>query len=158
MVGREVGLFPKADARIGDVALEARGLSGHSGVQDVSLSVRSGEIVGLAGLIGAGRTETVRLICGADRKTSGAVLIDGQEVRINTPADAVRQGIGWVPEDRKLQGLILGMDVKQNTTLSILERISAALGAIDARQERAIADHYVKLLSIATPSIAKVVS
>jgi ABC-type sugar transport system ATPase subunit len=158
MVGRAVGLFPKADARITDVALEARGLSGRNGVQDVSLSVRRGEIVGLAGLIGAGRTETVRLICGADRKTGGAVLVDGQEVRINTPADAVRQGIGWVPEDRKQQGLILGMDVKQNTTLSILERISTALGAIDARQERAIAAQYVKLLSIATPSVAKVVS
>jgi ABC-type sugar transport system ATPase subunit len=158
MVGRAVGLFPKTHAAIGDVALEVRGLSGRTGVKDVSLSVRRGEIVGLAGLIGAGRTETVRLICGADPRTGGAVLVDGREVRIRTPADAVRQGIGWVPEDRKQQGLVLGMDVKQNTTLTILERISLALGAIDSGQERTIAMQYVRALSIATPCIAKTVS
>ncbi len=127
MVGRAVGLFPKEDAPIGDVALEVRGLSGRSGVQDVSFEVRRGEIVGLAGLVGAGRTETVRLICGADPKSAGTVLIDGGEVRIHTPADAVRHGIGWVPEDRKQHGLILGMDVKQNTTLAVIRRISSAL-------------------------------
>jgi ABC-type sugar transport system ATPase subunit len=157
MVGRDVGLFPKVAAPIADVALEVRSLSGRSGVENVSFSVRKGEIVGLAGLIGAGRTETVRLICGADPRTSGTVLIDGAEVRLNTPADAVRHGIGWVPEDRKQQGLILGMDVKQNITLAVIERISSALGAIDAKQERAIADRYVKMLAIATPSIAKIV-
>jgi ribose transport system ATP-binding protein len=157
MVGRAVELFPKASAKIGDIALEVRRLSGHNGVQDVSFSVRKGEIVGLAGLIGAGRTETVRLICGADPKTDGTVLIDGQPVQIATPADAVRRGIGWVPEDRKQQGLVLGMDVKQNTTLAVLKRISTVLGAIDTTQERAIATQYVQRLSIATPSIAKVV-
>jgi ribose transport system ATP-binding protein len=158
MVGRTVGMFPKVDAEIKDVVLEARNLSGPNGVRDVSLSVRRGEIVGLAGLIGAGRTETVRLICGADHKTAGAISIDGQAVTIRTPADAVRHGIGWVPEDRKQHGLILGMDVKQNTTLAVLERISSALGAIDANQERTIAEQYVEMLAIATPSITKVVS
>jgi ribose transport system ATP-binding protein len=158
MVGRVVGLFPKQDAPIGEVALEVRGLAGRNGVRDVSLSVRKGEIVGLAGLVGAGRTETARLICGADPKSDGTVLIDGQVVRINTPADAVRHGIGWVPEDRKQHGLILGMDVKQNTTLVVIERISNTLGAIDAREERAITERYVEMLEIATPSIAKVVS
>jgi ribose transport system ATP-binding protein len=158
MVGRAVGLFPKVEAEIGDVALEVRQLSGRNGVQDVSFNVRRGEIVGLAGLIGAGRTETVRLICGADPRTGGTVLVDGQVAPIHTPADAVRRGIGWVPEDRKRQGLILGMDVKQNTTLAVLERLSRAFGAIDAQQERQIATKYVQVLSIATPSIAKVVS
>jgi ABC-type sugar transport system ATPase subunit len=158
MVGRAVGLFPKQPATVGDVALEVRNLSGRNGVHDVSFSVRKGEIVGLAGLIGAGRTETARLICGADPRTSGTVSIEGQALRINSPADAVRHGIGWVPEDRKQQGLILGMDVKQNTTLAVIERISRALGAIDARQERAITNRYVEMLAIATPSIAKVVS
>jgi ribose transport system ATP-binding protein len=157
MVGRAVGLFPKTSAEIGDVALEVSRLSGRNGVQDVSLTVRRGEIVGLAGLIGAGRTETVRLICGADPKTNGTVQIDGRPVRIRTPADAVRHGIGWVPEDRKQQGLVLGMDVKQNITLAVLKRISTVLGAIDTRQERAIAAQYVQRLAIATPSIAKVV-
>jgi ABC-type sugar transport system ATPase subunit len=158
MVGRAVGLFPKQPATVGDVALEVCNLSGRNGVRDVSFSVRKGEIVGLAGLIGAGRTETARLICGADPRTSGTVSIEGQALRINSPADAVRHGIGWVPEDRKQQGLILGMDVKQNTTLAVIERISRALGAIDARQERAITNRYVEMLAIATPSIAKVVS
>jgi ABC-type sugar transport system ATPase subunit len=158
MVGRTVGMFPKVDAEITDVVLETRNLSGANGVQDVSLSVRRGEIVGLAGLIGAGRTETVRLICGADRKSAGATLIDGRAVTIRTPADAVRHGIGWVPEDRKRQGLIPGMDVKQNTTMAVLERISRALGAIDTKQERAITERFVEMLAIATPSIAKVVS
>lgn len=158
MVGRLVGLFPKAETKTGNVVLEVRRLSGHNGVHDVSLSVRSGEIVGLAGLIGAGRTETARLICGADPKTGGTVLVDGKVVSIHTPADAVRLGIGWVPEDRKQQGLILGMDIKQNATLTVLERISTLFGAIDAKQERAIATQYVKRLSIATSSITKIVS
>jgi ABC-type sugar transport system ATPase subunit len=157
MVGREVGLFPKTDVAIGETALEVRGLSGRTGVRDVSFHVRKGEIVGLAGLIGAGRTETVRLICGADPKSAGSILIEGQPVRITTPADAVRYGIGWVPEDRKQQGLVLGMDVKQNTTMAVLRRISTTLGAIDTRQERAITAQYVKRLAIATSSISKVV-
>jgi ABC-type sugar transport system ATPase subunit len=158
MVGRTVGMFPKVDAEIKDVVLEVRNLSGANGVRDVSLSVRRGEIVGLAGLIGAGRTETVQLICGADPKSAGTIHIDGHAVTIRTPADAVRHGIGWVPEDRKRHGLILGMDVKQNTSLAVLERISNALGAIDANEERTIAERYVEMLAIATPDITKVVS
>jgi ABC-type sugar transport system ATPase subunit len=158
MVGRVVNLFPKQPAAIGDVALEVRNLAGRNGVQDVSFSVRKGEIVGLAGLVGAGRTEAVRLLCGADPKTNGTVLVDGAPVRIDTPADAVRHGIGWVPEDRKQQGLILGMDVKQNTSLAVLKRISRMFGVIDSKQERAIANRYVKMLAIATPDISKAVS
>ena len=128
MVGRDVGLFPKEKAEIGEPVLEVRHLTGQNGVKNISLTVRKGEIVGLAGLIGAGRTELVRLICGVDSLTNGEVLIDGQQVRIKSPADAVRYGIGWVPEDRKLHGLILGMDVQENTTLAILHRISNLLG------------------------------
>jgi ABC-type sugar transport system ATPase subunit len=122
------------------------------------LTVRRGEILGLAGLVGAGRTETVRLICGADSKTSGTVLIDGKAVKINKPSEAVQQGIGWVPEDRKQQGLILGMDVKQNITLAVINRISNLIGTINAKQERSITEQFVAALSIATSSIAKVVS
>src|SRR5687767_12332351 len=95
MVGREVGLFPKLDASIGEPVLEVRNLSGPSGVRNVSFKVHKGEIVGLAGLVGAGRTELARLICGADRRSDGNILIDGKEVRINSPADAVAHGIGW---------------------------------------------------------------
>jgi ABC-type sugar transport system ATPase subunit len=157
MVGREVGLFPKTEAPIGEPVLEVRNLSGANGVRNVSLTVRKGEIVGLAGLIGAGRTELARLICGADRKSEGTVLIDGKEARINSPADAVAQGIGWVPEDRKLQGLVLGMDVKQNTTLAILRRISNLFGAVRLKSETEIASHYRDTLFIATSDLSKTV-
>jgi ABC-type sugar transport system ATPase subunit len=157
MVGREVGLFPKLDAPIGEPVLELHNVSGPSGVRDVSFSVRKGEIVGLAGLIGAGRTELIRLICGADRRMDGSILIDGKEVHINSPADAVAHGIGWVPEDRKQHGLVLSMDVKQNTTLAILRRISNRFGAVRSRSEREIAAHYREALSIATSGLSKTV-
>jgi ABC-type sugar transport system ATPase subunit len=157
MVGREVGLFPKLDVPIGEPILEVRNLSGPSGVRNVSLKVHKGEIVGLAGLVGAGRTELVRLICGADRRSEGTILIDGKEVRITSPADAVAHGIGWVPEDRKQHGLVLGMDVKQNTTLAILRRISNRFGAVRLRSERQIAAHYRETLSIATSDLSKTV-
>ena len=157
MVGREVGLFPKLEASIGEPILEVRDLSGPSGVRNVNFKVHKGEIVGLAGLIGAGRTELARLICGADRLTEGKILIDGEEVHINSPADAVAHGIGWVPEDRKQHGLVLGMDVKQNTTLAILRRISNRFGAIRLRREREISAHYREALSIATSDLSKTV-
>jgi ribose transport system ATP-binding protein len=157
MVGREVGLFPKTDAPIGEPVLQLRNLSGPKGVRNVSFTVHKGEIVGLAGLIGAGRTELVRLICGADRRSEGAILIDGKEVHINSPADAVAHGIGWVPEDRKQHGLVLGMDVKQNTTLAVLRRISNRFGAVSLRSEREITAHYRDTLSIATSGLSKTV-
>jgi ribose transport system ATP-binding protein len=155
MVGREVGLFPKQEARIGEPMLEVRNLSGRNGVRNVSFTVRAGEIVGLAGLIGAGRTEVARLICGADPLTEGQVFIKGVLVRITNPGDAVKHGIGWIPEDRKHEGLVLEMDVKQNTTLAILKRISNAFGAVRANSERDIAEQYVHALSIATPSLSQ---
>jgi ribose transport system ATP-binding protein len=157
MVGREVGLFPKAEAQIGDPVLEVRNLTGPNGVRDVSLTVRKGEIVGLAGLVGAGRTELARLICGADRRSAGTILIDGKEVQISNPADSVRHGIGWVPEDRKQHGLVLDMDIKQNTTLTILRRISNRFGAVRSKKEREITENYRDSLSIATSDISKVV-
>ena len=158
MVGREVGLFPKEEAAIGAPVLEVRDLSGENGVRNVSVTVHKGEIVGLAGLIGAGRTEVVRLICGADRRRSGVILIDGQEVKILSPADAVLHGIGWVPEDRKQHGLILNMDVKQNTTLPILSRISNRLGKVGVKKEKQITQGYVEALSIATPNLSQTVN
>lgn len=156
MVGREVGLFPKEEAKIGEPALEVRNLSG-DGIKDVSFTVHKGEIVGLAGLIGAGRTDLARLICGVDRPTGGEILVDGKKVKIGSPADAVRYGIGWVPEDRKQHGLVLGMNVKQNTTMAILRRISNPLGAVRTKKETEISIRYVQALSIATPSLAQTV-
>jgi ribose transport system ATP-binding protein len=158
MVGRKVGLFPKEETEIAEPVLEVRNLSGDNGVADVSFTVRKGEIVGLAGLVGAGRTEVARLICGIDRVTDGSILIDEKPARINSPADAVRYGIGWIPEDRKQHGLLLRMSVAQNTTMAILKRICNVLGIISAREERDVALQYVKALSIATPGIHQVVN
>jgi ribose transport system ATP-binding protein len=157
MVGREVGLFPKEEAERGEAVLEARGISGENGVRNVSLTVHRGEIVGLAGLVGAGRTEVARLICGADRLTDGEILIGGKKVKIHSPGDAVRHGMGWVPEDRKHHGLVLGMDVKQNISMAILKRISNPLGAISLKKERDVSAQYVKALSVATPSLSQTV-
>ncbi len=157
MVGRDVGLYPKEKAEIGAPVLELRDLCGENGVEHINLTVRQGEIVGLAGLIGAGRTEVARLICGVDKVTQGELLMHGQPVHIKSPMDAVRQGIGWVPEDRKLHGLVLGMDVQENTTMAVLPRISNVLGAVKNKEAKRITNEYVAALSIATPSISQTV-
>lgn len=157
MVGRDVGLFPKEAAPLGQPVLEVRGLSGQNGVRNISLTVHRGEIVGLAGLVGAGRTELARLICGVDSLSSGEVLIEGRPVQIKSPADAVKYGIGWVPEDRKLHGLVLGMDVQENTTMAVLQRISNLFGAVRQTEARRISNHYIEALSIATPGLNQTV-
>ena len=157
MVGREVGLFPKEKAIIGAPVLELKDVSGSNGTRHVSFTVRQGEIVGLAGLVGAGRTELARVICGVDRMTGGEILIEGKKVKIANPSDAVHDGIGWIPEDRKQHGLVLGMDVKQNTTLPIIKRISGLLGLMDFGKEREITADYIQKLSIATPSMSQTV-
>lgn len=157
MVGRKVGLFPKEEAEISTPVLEVRNLSGKNGVRNVSFTVRRGEIVGLAGLIGAGRTEVVRLICGIDPMTSGEILIDGKAVKIHSPVTAVEHGIGWVPEDRKQHGLILSMSVAQNISMAILQRLSNALGVLKVKEENALAAQHVEALSIATPGVGQTV-
>ena len=158
MVGREVWLFPKEEAEITTPLLEVRNLSGANGVRDVSFTVHSGEILGLAGLVGAGRTEVARLIFGLDKLASGEVLIEGKLATIGGPADAVRYGIGLVPEDRKQHGLVLMMDVKENISMAMLERLSNSLGRINGRREQEVANRYVKMLSVATPSINQIAS
>src|SRR5439155_2418635 len=95
-----------------------------SELDDISLVLRRREILGLAGLVGAGRTELVRVLFGADQLDSGQILIEGRPVHIRSPADAIRLGLGFVTEDRKLQGLVLGMTVRENETLASLGRLS----------------------------------
>jgi rhamnose transport system ATP-binding protein len=135
------------------VGLETRKLGCRaSGLRNVSLSIRAGEILGLAGLVGAGRTELARILFGLTPATEGDILLGGRSVSIRNPADAVEQGIAYVPEDRRRHGVILEMPVAENATLAILRRISKG-GFIDFGREREIAGDYVSKLAVKTPSI-----
>lgn len=153
MVGRRVeSLYPKVAADIGEVVLEVRGLSRAGAFRDVSLTVRRGEIVGLAGLVGAGRTEVARVLFGIDHADSGEVLVRGKSTRIGSPAAALSHGIAYVPEDRHQHGLILDFPIAANITLPILPRISRAL-MLDRRRERALAEAGAKRLQIRATSV-----
>ncbi len=146
MVGREISaIFPKRAVPAGEVVLETRGLRG------VSLSVRAGEILGIAGLVGSGRTEFAEALFGL-APAAGEILLRGQPVRIASPAAAIRLGIGYVPEDRRQHGVVLEMPIAANTCLANLGAVSRR-GMIDARLERALARDYVKRLQIKTPSL-----
>lgn len=124
MVGRELGSsYPEKKSEIGEVVLEARNIMAN-GVKNVSFSVRAGEILGIGGLVGAGRSELVNTIFGAQKLESGEILVKGQKVNITSPAQAIENGIGLIPEDRKLHGLMLEKDVGFNLSICILEKIS----------------------------------
>ncbi len=151
MVGRDLArMFTEARATDAPVRLAVRGLSRGKALHDVNLEVRAGEIVGLAGLVGAGRTELVRCLFGADRIDRGEILLDGKLVAIRTPGDAVNLGIALVPEDRKLQALILGMGVRENLSLPMLDRLGSPIFP-SRRQERLLVREYIQGLSIRTP-------
>jgi ABC-type sugar transport system ATPase subunit len=135
MVGRDVGdLFPKHKVPIGEVVMRVQGFTRTGVFDDVSFEVRSGEILGLAGLVGAGRTEIARSIFGLDPHDGGTITIDGEAVTIKSPRDAIKAKLGYVPEDRKVDGLILGLTVRNNTVLSVLSEL-ARVGIITRRDE-----------------------
>lgn len=122
MVGREItDIYPPKVYSSAETVLEVQGLNS-SRVHDVSFSLKRGEVLGFGGLVGAGRTEAVRLIFGADKKSSGTILINGKEVKINSPKDAISNGIGLIPEDRKMQGLVLNKDIFLNCLLPSLKK------------------------------------
>ena len=149
MVGRELkDLFPRREATIGERILEVRGLSVDGCVHDVSFDVRAGEVVGFYGLIGAGRTETMRAIFGADRRRSGDVRLGGRPVDNRSPRHAIRSGIGMLPEDRKQQGLLLGSSVRINAMLSPLNPAWGFAGYIDHRRERKRTEEMMRTLRI----------
>jgi ABC-type sugar transport system ATPase subunit len=150
LVGRELDVLysRRKGAPTEEVVLEAQDLCGPPMIRDVSFKLRRGEILGLAGLIGAGRTELARLLMGADRKTSGSILLDGEPVNLRHPADAVTRGIGYASEDRKALGLVLPMTVRENTTLSIHGRILNSLRLISAAKENSVTDTYIGKLQI----------
>jgi rhamnose transport system ATP-binding protein len=154
MVGRSLeAVFPKVEVSLGDAVLETRDLSCRaSGVRNVNLAVRAGEILGLAGLVGAGRTELARVLFGLTPSDAGQILLKGAPVRIVRPTDAIRHGIAYVPEDRRRHGVILDMPVSANTTLAILRKVASA-GFLRPRRERDVATSFVQRLGVKTPSI-----
>jgi ribose transport system ATP-binding protein len=147
MIGRELkDYFPPRQAAIGEVVLQVKHLSCGAQVRDVSLSVRRGEVLGLSGLVGAGRTETLRAIFGADRREAGEIRIGSEMVTINSPRDAVDCGVGMLPEDRKQHGVLLDLSVKINGTLTIIKRLKKSFGRIDQAQEKKIVADLVQRL------------
>jgi rhamnose transport system ATP-binding protein len=154
MVGRELSaVFPKRSVPLGELVLELRGLGcAASGVHDVNLSVRAGEIVGLAGLVGAGRTELARAIFGLTPADAGEIRMWGEPVTIQSPAEAIARGIAYVPEDRRRHGVVLELPISANITLASLRRLSRR-GALDFERERAVAAESIERLGIKTPAI-----
>ena len=149
MVGREAAqLFPKVARTPGEALLRVENLSAAGLVRDVSFTLRSGEVLGIAGLIGSGRTELARAIFGADRMESGAVTLAGRRVTIRTPRQGVAAGIGLVPEDRKGQGLVLTLPIRQNVTFAILSRFTNGLGLLRRAAERAAVDAIARRTTI----------
>jgi ABC-type sugar transport system ATPase subunit len=156
MVGRPLeSHFPDLPPVPSDapVVLDVRGLSAAGGVRvdDVSFSVRAGEIVGLAGLVGAGRTDIVRAIAGADVPTKGEIHVDGERVVVTSPASAIRAGIAFITEDRKAQGLVLGMSVRENTTLAHLDAFVRGL-FVSRPAETETTNREIAELRVRTPS------
>jgi ribose transport system ATP-binding protein len=153
MVGRELKeTYPARKACITDeVLLDVQNLSGN-GVHDISFQIRKGEVLGFAGLIGAGRTETAELLFGAARKTGGRVYLNGKETNPKSPREAIDTGIALVPEDRKGKGALLEMDIRTNTSMAILERISTFF-TVNKKEEKRIANYYKDAIRIKTPTI-----
>ncbi|MCW2977131.1 MAG: transporter related protein [Actinomycetia bacterium] len=155
MVGREVTLEyppkvpPPSDAK---VVVEVRGLTRGRALEDISFSIRAGEIVGLAGLVGSGRTEVARAIFGADRLDAGEIAVNGETVRLHSPRQAARHGIAMLPESRKEQGLVMIRSVRENVTLTTLGDFSTA-GVVSRRRERTRTRALARDLSIRTPSV-----
>jgi ribose transport system ATP-binding protein len=151
MIGRPLKeTYPARDNMAGDKILETKALYGN-GLQEINFSLRKGEILGLAGLIGSGRTELVRLIYGADKVKSGTISIEGKTASISRPSQAVALGIGLLPEDRKLHGVLLELSVKDNIILPSLKSISKFM-VINRKAEKEIINKQIGDLSIKTPS------
>ena len=159
MVGRELKLDPRTppDTSSQPVVLQVRGLTRGRAVRDASFELRRGEILGLAGLMGAGRTELARAVFGADRPDAGEVRVHGRPVRIRSPQDAVAHGIGYLSEDRKQFGLATGLDVQTNVVLASMGRFARAGFWVDAPAVRACAEDYARRLAIKTPSVDQTV-
>lgn len=159
MVGRAIFGEPKTASNVAKdapVVLKCENLNRGKAVKDVSFELRKGEILGFSGLMGAGRTEVARLIFGADKKDSGKIFINGKEVTINTPEDAVANGIGYLSEDRKRYGLIVDKSVEENTVISSLNDFVKGI-FIDKAKSKEVSKKYVESLKTKTPSVSQLV-
>ena len=158
MVGRVIYEEPKSKANVSDdseIVLEAKNLCSDD-VTDVSFVLRRGEILGFAGLMGAGRTETARLLFGADPLKGGEILIKGKPVKISSPVDAVKAGIGYLSEDRKQFGLCVGLSVSDNTVLPALEQFTKG-PFVNSRAVARVAEEYVNKIGVKTPSVSTLI-
>jgi ribose transport system ATP-binding protein len=149
MLGRSLDtMYPSRDSIIGKEVLKAINIHFADKVKDVSLSVNEGEILGIAGLVGSGRTETLRAIFAADKLKTGTIYLFGQKTQFHSPREAVRKGIGMVPEDRKHHGVILALSVKHNISLTDFKGISNCFGFIKAKKESGKSDELIRKLGI----------
>lgn len=152
MVGRTIeNEYPERPNCVGETLMEVRSINTHK-LRDISFELKKGEILGLVGLVGAGRTEIVRAIFGADKVKGHKILIDGNPVKIRKPKDAKQAGIALVPEDRKLQGLVLSFSVESNISMASLDKMTK-FGFLNSSAEKDIAEKHVKSLGVKTPSI-----
>lgn len=158
MVGREIkDRFPKMPVAVGPERLRVEGLAQEGKLYDISLSVRSGEILGIAGLMGAGRTEFAKTLFGIEHINNGRIFIDGEPVAIKKPIDAIRAGIAFVTEDRKEEGLVLALSVKENLSLPNLNSL-AAYGFVSQGKEKLLSENTIRQLLIKTPDANQTVS
>ena len=149
MVGREITeIFPPKNVPLGEVVLSVKNLTAGTSVQNVSFELRKGEILGFAGLVGAGRSETMRAIFGVDRAECGEITVDGKPLAIcHEPDESIAAGIGFLPEDRQLQGLVLGMSVRENTTMANMSK-TLVNSIVSYKREAEITQEYVDRLGI----------
>jgi len=159
MVGRTIkNIYPKKVRKTGEKILEVKNLNKKRVINKISFSLYKGEVLGIAGLVGSGRTELVSAIFGADKADSGVICIEGKNLRINEPVDAIKNGIGFVPEDRKTQGLFLSLSVRNNITITILKML-VRHNFIRGEREKKLVSYFIDQLKISTPSLeAKVVN
>ncbi|MBU5486543.1 sugar ABC transporter ATP-binding protein [Clostridium sp. MSJ-11] len=158
MVGRKLEeQFPYKKVEKGEALLKVEGLSYKNKVRNVSFEVRTGEILGIAGLMGSGRTEVAKAIFGEYKKNSGEIYVEGKKVNINSTKDAVENGIAYLSEDRKKEGLILNMSVGKNISLCNLKRYENSMKRINKKAEIKDVEDYIKKLSVKTPSLDQVI-
>ncbi|WP_024614478.1 sugar ABC transporter ATP-binding protein [Clostridium sp. Ade.TY] len=153
MVGRKIeDQFPYREVKKGNVILDVKNLSSNAGVKDANFEVREGEILGVAGLMGSGRTELAKTIFGAYKKTNGTIKINGKELHGNSITEAIKNGICYLSEDRKKEGCVLGLSVSDNMTISNLDSYQNKLFVLDKKKEASDVNDYIKKIRIKTPS------